>query len=75
MKARNESHANRRIDYHWPSDHTNGIETTSMIYDRDGRLVAIDYVLSAAPDRSGPRDMSLSAEEAGGESAAPPLRS
>jgi hypothetical protein len=48
MKARDESRANRRIDYHWRADHTAGFETTSMIYDKEGRLVAIDYVVTPA---------------------------
>ena len=38
-----------RIDYRWPVDREKGFEKTSMIFDVDGRLMAIDYESSRDP--------------------------
>ena len=53
MKLTRKGPSNRRIDYRWPVDREKGFEKTSMIFDVDGRLMAIDYESSPAPPEPG----------------------
>lgn len=32
-----------RIEYRWPVDRDAGFEKSTLIYDADGRLIAVDY--------------------------------
>lgn len=32
-----------RIDYRWPVDRDAGFEKSTLIYDAEGRLIAVDY--------------------------------
>ncbi|HEY0370611.1 MAG TPA: hypothetical protein VGD79_01340 [Thermoanaerobaculia bacterium] len=39
MKTRTE----KRVDYQWRADREGGFEKATLIYDREGRLMAVDY--------------------------------
>ena len=43
MNAKRKGPSSTRVDYRWRVDRERGFEKTSMIYDADGRLIAIDY--------------------------------
>lgn len=43
VKLPKETPPPRRIDYQWRVDQAAGFEKASLIYDKDGRLVAVDY--------------------------------
>jgi hypothetical protein len=40
-----------RIDYHWPVDREQGFQKASLIYDAEGRLLAVDYEPIRSPRR------------------------
>jgi hypothetical protein len=43
MTPRSEAPKNGRVDYRWRADRDGGFEKATLIYDRDGRLIAVDY--------------------------------
>ncbi len=49
MDTKRKGPSNARVDYRWRVDREKGFEKTSMIYDVDGRLMAIDYESSRTP--------------------------
>ena len=51
QKQRPELH-DSHIDYRWPVDRHSGFEKTTLIYDAQGRLIAID-VMPAPQRRAG----------------------
>ena len=40
---KNAPHREGRVDYRWRVDRDGGFEKATMIYDREGRLIAMDY--------------------------------
>ena len=43
MTPRKETPKEGRVDYRWRADRDGGFEKATLIYDRDGRLIAVDY--------------------------------
>ncbi|HEX6098654.1 MAG TPA: hypothetical protein VF432_20230 [Thermoanaerobaculia bacterium] len=46
MTPRKETPKNGRVDYRWRADRDGGFEKATLIYDREGRLVAVDYSMT-----------------------------
>lgn len=46
-----------RIDFHWRADREQGFERASLIYDKNGRLRAVDYepLRPRRPEPAAPR--------------------
>ena len=51
MNAKRKGPSNARVDYRWRVDRERGFEKTSMIYDVEGRLIAVDYETATRPRR------------------------
>lgn len=43
MTPRKQGPKEERVDYRWRVDRDGGFEKATLIYDREGRLVAVDY--------------------------------
>ena len=43
MTPRKQAHREGRVDYRWRVDRDGGFEKATLIYDRQGRLMAVDY--------------------------------
>jgi hypothetical protein len=43
MTPERESKSDGRVDYRWRADRERGFEKATLIYDRQGKLIAIDY--------------------------------
>ena len=43
MTPRREVPTEGRVDYRWRVDRDGGFEKATLIYDREGRLIAMDY--------------------------------
>jgi hypothetical protein len=56
VNTKRKGPSNARVDYRWRVDREQGFEKTSMIYDVDGRLMAIDYESSPSPVRQPARE-------------------
>lgn len=55
MTPRKDTPREGRVDYRWRVDRDGGFEKATLIYDRDGRLIAVDYQMPArepVPHRS-----------------------
>ncbi len=51
MKIDRKGPSSGRLEYHWPVDREQGFETAKLIYDSNGRLMAVDYEVGSKPQR------------------------
>jgi hypothetical protein len=43
MTPEKETRLEGRVDYRWRADRERGFEKATLIYDRQGKLIAVDY--------------------------------
>lgn len=43
MTPERETRSEERVDYRWRADRERGFDKATLIYDRDGKLIAVDY--------------------------------
>ena len=43
MTPEQENRLEGRVDYRWRVDRERGFEKATLIYDREGKLIAVDY--------------------------------
>ncbi|HET8773555.1 MAG TPA: hypothetical protein VFP80_07185 [Thermoanaerobaculia bacterium] len=55
MTPRREAPRSGRVDYRWRADRDGGFEKATLIYDREGRLIAVDYQVPERELRPGDR--------------------
>ena len=51
MTPRKEAPKEGRVDYRWRVDRDGGFEKATLIYDREGRLMAVDYEMPVRAPR------------------------
>ena len=51
MTPRKENPKEGRVDYRWRVDRDGGFEKATLIYDREGRLIAVDYQMPVREQR------------------------
>lgn len=51
MTPRKQGPPEGRVDYRWRVDRDGGFEKATLIYDRQGRLIAVDYKTAAREPR------------------------
>jgi hypothetical protein len=51
MTPRKHAPKEGRVDYRWRVDRDGGFEKATLIYDRDGKLIAVDYETPAREPR------------------------
>ncbi|HEX7808002.1 MAG TPA: hypothetical protein VF608_04750 [Thermoanaerobaculia bacterium] len=51
MKLERKGPAQGQVEYQWRVDRENGFETAKLMYDSDGRLMAVDYGSRKTPAR------------------------
>lgn len=51
MKIERRGPSDGRQDFQWRVDTERGFDTAKFIYDRDGKLIAVDYELPKRPPR------------------------
>lgn len=52
MKIERKGPSSGRLEYHWRVDREHGFEASKLIYDANGRLVAVDYEVGKRPARA-----------------------
>ena len=51
MTPRKDAPKEGRVDYRWRVDRDGGFEKATLIYDREGRLMAVDYEMPVRAPR------------------------
>ena len=49
MTPEKETRLEGRVDYRWRVDRERGFEKATLIYDREGKLIAVDYQTTRDP--------------------------
>jgi hypothetical protein len=55
MKIERKGPSSGRQDYQWRVDTERGFKSAKFFYDRDGKLIAVDYELPKMPVREVPK--------------------